>query len=376
MVSLLARSLRGRPARTVLAVAGIGTSTLLVVVLGAAFRNVRAAMHGYAGQPAVDLWILHPGSDNLLRGYTVRRIPLAVADSVRQVPGVRRVDPVLEAFLPVRALRSAEPDLALTMMALGYRTPDGLGGPPAFAAGRAPMRMREVALDRGAAFRLHVGVGDTVLLGRVRLVVSGLTTGTNILAIQMLFGDFDAAVLAMGTRREASFFAVQLAPGADPESVAADVRRQFPLLDVYTRDVFVRANDREALDGFLPLLTLIATLGIGAACVLVGLLVLSVVDERRAEIAVLMALGARPGPIALGVVTYAGRLLGWGVALGLALSVGLAVALDRLLPTIPLVLAASDAVLVAAVFGAAGLAAAVVPIARLRAIEPLDAFRP
>jgi ABC-type antimicrobial peptide transport system permease subunit len=376
MIGLLTRSLRGRPTRTVLAVAGIGTSTLLVVVLGAAFRNVRTVMHGYAGQPAVDLWILPPGSDNLLRGYSVARIPLAYLDSVRAVSGVLRADPVLEAFLPVHTLRSPGAGRTTTLMALGYRTPDGLGGPPAFSAGGPPRRMREVALDRGAAFHLGVGVGDTILLGRVRLVITGLTRGTNILATQMLFGDFDAAALALGGRPDASLLLVQLDPRADRDRVTRELAARLPQLDVYPRDVFVRANDREALDGFLPLLTLIAALGIGAACVLVGLLVLSVVDERRSEVAVLLALGARPGPLALGVVAYAARLLGWGIALGLVLSWGLAFALDRLLPTIPLALSAQDALLVAVMFGAAGLGTAVLPVAQLRAIDPLEAFRP
>ena len=376
MIALLARSLHVRHARTYLAVAGIGTSTLLVIILAAAFRSVRTAMVGYAGQASVDLWVAPPGSDNLIRGSFAAQLSLDLVDSIRSVEGVARADPLLKGFLPVYMPGTKDPDRVVTLLAIGFVAPDGLGGPPAYSDGVVPSEREEIALDRAAAFRVGAAVGDSVVLGRIKVAVSGLTTGTNIVATQFVFGDFDAVASGLGSLKEASLILVQLETTADRDRVVRALEARFPEVNVYPRDAFVRANEREVIAGFLPLLTLVAGLGTAAACVLVGLLVLSVVDERRSEIAVLMAVGLRPVPIAQGVVTYVAQLLGVGIVSGLALAGGLTLLLDRVLPTIPLSLSASDASIVAIVFSLAGLGAAFVPVVQLRKIDPLEAFRP
>ena len=222
MIAILARSLRGRPVRTFLAISGIGTSTLLVLILAASFRSVRTAMASYAGQQAVDLWIAPAGSDNLIRGSFASQLELALVDSIRAISGVARADPIIKGFLGIRPTGSRDPNRRLTLLAIGYRAPDGLGGPPGFFEGRAPAGRREITLDRAAAFRMQVGVGDTVVLGNRKVAVSGLTTGTNIIATQFMFAEFTAAAARVGVREKASLILVQFAPGADGNSVTRD----------------------------------------------------------------------------------------------------------------------------------------------------------
>lgn len=376
MIRLLVRALRGRPARTSLAVAGIATSTLLVIVLAAAFRSVRSSMAGYAGQPAIDLWIAPEGADNLIRGSFASELPESMVDSIRSVTGIAQADPLLKGFLPIRRPGSRNADSTATLLSIGYRIPDGLGGPIRLAEGSMPATDGEIALDRAAAFRVGVGVGDTVLLGEEEVVVSALTRGTNIVATQFLFGSVRVIGAALGSEKATSLIVARVDSAAGSILTAQELYRRFPDVIVYPRATFVRANEREVLSGFLPLLSLIAILGVGAACVLVGLLVLSVVDERRGEIAVLFAIGARPEPVARGIVAYVVKLLGLGIGIGIALAVVLAYTLDRTLPTIPLLLSVSDAFLVTGVFGFAGVAAAIVPVVQLFTIEPLEAFRP
>jgi len=376
MIHLLVRALHGRPARTFLAVAGIGTSTLLVIVLAAAFRSVSSAMSGYAGQPGIDLWIAPAGADNLIRGSFAAELPESLVDSIRVVPGIAQADPLLKGFLTVRRPGSRSADSTATLLSIGYRIPDGLGGPLRLAEGSMPVGDREIALDRAAAFRVGVGVGDTVLLGGERVVVAALTRDTNILATQFLFGSIEVVGAGLGTENATSLVVARVDSAGSSILAAKELYERFPDVLVYPRATFVRANEREVLSGFLPFLSLIATLGIGAACVLVGLLVLSVVDERRGEIAVLLAIGARPWPVAQGVVVYVIKLLGLGIGIGVVLAIALAYALDRTLPTIPLKLSMSDALFVAGAFGLAGFVAAVVPIVQLFSIDPLEAFRP
>jgi ABC-type antimicrobial peptide transport system permease subunit len=375
MLKLLAKSLHGHRIRTHLAIAGVATCTLLVIVIASAYRSVRTAMSDYAGQAAVDLWIAPQGADNMIRGSFISFIPLTEVRSLQTVPGVAAVDPILQAFLPVRSLRSNGPQKRLMLLTLGYRLPDGLGGPPSYVRGRAPHSHVEVALDKAAAHRLSIGTGDKIELNERQVIVTGLTTGTNILATQFVFADFDLVASGSNASGRASFALVKLAPGADRERTIQTIEKQFPDLRAYTREYFVESNEREVSAGFVPLLALVTVLGVGAAALLVGLLILSVVDERRGDIAVLIALGTGARAVGRGVLVQATALSLKGAFIGVALSYGLSMALDAELPTIPLRISVLDVVMIALLFIITGLVAAIAPVVQLNAIDPLEAFR-
>jgi ABC-type antimicrobial peptide transport system permease subunit len=373
MDALVGKALRSRRVRFWLATAGIATSTLLVLVLVAAYRSVRASVTGYAGQPGIDLWVAPVGTDNLIRSSSL--FSSRLADSVGALPSVGAAAPVVRAFLTVRGGRGDD-RRRLTLLGIGYPAPNGLGGPPRFAGGRAPHGLHEVALDRAAAHILRVGIRDTVWVNGRAAVVSGLTAQTNLLATQFVFGDIGAAGPASGIAGKASFLAVRLTPGANADAVARTIMEQFPDVVAFSRAAFVANNLREVSAGFLPLLALLGILGVSAATVLVTVLLYSLVEDRRAEMAVLLALGAEATLVGRGVVRQAAKLVTLGGLLGVALAVGLGWSLDRVLPTVPLTFAASDVAEVLVVFIVFGIGAAVVPVVRLHRIDPLEAFRP
>jgi len=380
---LLTKSLGGRRLRAWLVIAGVAACSTLVITIASAYRNVRSAFSDYTGHPSVDLWVAPEGSDNLIRTSFGSYVRLADAAAIRTIPGVSRADPIQVGFLPVKPLGSTGSEKRLTMLSIGYRPPDGLGGAPAYAVGRAPQALDEIALDRSAAFRLGVHVGDSVDFNGYPALVVGLTKGTNILASQFLFADFEAVAtgatkvgdLPVRHLRGAAFVLVKLVPGADRDVVIRSIEERFPQLRAYTRAQFVAAQ-RELSDGFVPLLALATLIAFGAAALLVGLLIVSVVDERRGDIAVLLALGAGAGAVGRGVLAQAAVLSLTGTAIGAALSYALYLALDVGLPTIPLRMAPADVVTTAFLFIATGLSGAIAPVLRLKAVDPLEAFRP
>ena len=372
-VRLVAKALRNRPARAWLAGGGVATSSLLVIMLVATLRGASHSVVAYVAQDGADLWITPPGADHFLRLSGV--LPAALADSVRALPGVAAADVILRAFVAVSSRRGGE-HFRLTLYGVGYRAPDGLGGPPAFEAGRPPRKFREVALDRAAARRLGVGLDDTVFVNRRAARVVGLTTGTNLLVTQFIFADATAIAAVSGFGGRASFIIARLAPGAHSDTVAARIRERFPDVGVFDRATFVANSQREAGAGYVPILVFVDILGVGAAAVLVALLIHALVENRRAELAVLLALGATPGMLARGLIREATRLVVVGGVLGAALARLLAIVLDRVYPVIPLHFDFGDTLWALAAFVACGTLASALPVARLGRVDPLEAFRP
>lgn len=391
--SMVGGALRGRRARSALTVAGIGSTTLLVLVLLAAERSLSLGVRSYVGRPEIALWVAPVGTDNLIRSSGF--LPAGAEEEVREVPGVAAADPLLRSFARMEAGPRAEPARGglrvgglptgeeagpgspaaqLTLLAIGYRVPGGLGGPPVLAAGRAP-EGDEVVLDRAAAHRLGVTVGDTVRVNGVPGPVVGLSRGTNLLATQFLFGDIEAARAEQGLPGRASFLAVRLAPGADAREVARRIRARVPAVEVFDRPAFVANNLREVTSGVRPLLVLVAGLGLAVSTVLVVLMVESVVEDRREEIAVLLALGAGAPLLGLGLALRTAVQVVGGAVAGGALALGVRWILDRALPAVELTYTSGDFLWVLLAFVVAGMAASLVPLLRLRRVDPLEAFR-
>ena len=265
---MLWRSLRGRPLRVAITGAGITLTSLLVLVLTAAHRSLVESVRDYAGQPTIDLWVAPEGTDNLIRSSGL--LPSWIDDSILATPGVAAVGPLVRGFLTVSS--ATNPGRPLTLMGIGIK-PNALGGPPTLRAGRNPAGSEETALDRAAAYRLNVGLADTVLVNGAPKLVVGLTSGTNLLATQFAFFDLDAVRLSLGMPERFSFVAVQLEPGADRTIVAQRLATRLKHVEIMSRADFVANNVREVAAGILPVMSLVGLLGITVAAVLVILLI-------------------------------------------------------------------------------------------------------
>ena len=366
MRRLIAKGLGGGALRFWICVSGIAVSTMLVLVLLGAYRSVSAGIGEYLGQSGADYWIAPRGTDNLIRSSGL--LDPRILDEIRTMRGVARVDPILRAFVNAESRGTR-----LTLLGLQFRAPDGLGGPATLVAGTMPHGPGEVALDRSAAHRLDRRLEDSLSVNGTRVKVVGITSGTNLLATQFVFGDIDAELQRL--MPGASFGVVRTMAGTDMAQVGVRIRERFPDVEVMSRDSFTTNNQREIGSGFLPMLLLMSILGVTSSALLVAFLVEGVVEQRRAAFAVLLATGATTSAIAAGLALHVAKLLGIGLLLGVAAAHLLAAVIDVVAPVIPLRYAIADLAVVAALLAASGFVAAFVPLVRLKNIDPLEAFR-
>ncbi len=369
MRRLIAKGLGGRALRAWISVSGIAVSTMLVLVLLGAYRSVSTGIGEYLGQHGNDYWIAPRGTDNLIRSSGL--LEPGILDEIRKMQGVDRVDPILRAF--VRAESPGMQGARLTLLGIQFRGPDGLGGPAMLIAGTMPHGQGEVALDRAAAHRLDTRLDDNLSVNGIRVKVVGITSGTNLLTTQFVFGDIDADLqrIVPGV----SFGVIRTTAGTDMAQVGARIHARFPDIEVMDRDSFTANNLREIGAGFLPMLLLMSMLGATSSALLVAFLIEGVVEQRRASLAVLLATGATTGSIAAGLALHVAKLLGFGLLLGVVAAHILATVIDLLAPVIPLRYAIADLAAVVTLLAVSGLLAAFVPLIRLKNIDPLEAFR-
>jgi putative ABC transport system permease protein len=365
------RALKSRRIRAALAIAGVAASTLLFLVLLASYHALSTGVASYTGQSGLDLWLTPRGTDNLIRSSGL--MPAEIVERAR-VRGVVDTAPLVRVF--VRAENVANADVRpINLLAIGYRAPGGLGGPPALRSGRAPRGEQEVAVDRAAAYRLAVRVGERIRLNGIELRVVGLTSGTNLLATQFVFVDEPLAERLGNYVKQVSFVAVTLEPGARVSDVRARLGQLDAGLSVHTRADFVTNNLAEVTAGFRPLQILVSGVGMLVSAALIALLIQSAVDDKKRDIAVLLAMGASVRRVAAAALAHAVLLVLIGSALGALAAAALEAAAEHWFPTAELELRVSDVVLALSISPVVSMAAAAWPLLRLRRIDPVEAFR-
>jgi putative ABC transport system permease protein len=175
-----------------------------------------------------------------------------------------------------------------------------------------------------------------------------------------------------------TYFVVRTA--ADPAALAAAIRREVrdvdpkqPLTDIQPLKQYVSAALARPrlyanfIGAFASLALFLTAIG------LFGLLAYTV-SQRTHEIGLRMALGAQPRDVLASTVWHGTRLIGGGLALGIAAAVGLSQVVSKLLygvrATDPMTYAGVAALLVIV-----GAVAAFVPARRAAAVDPIVALR-
>ena len=323
---LLRLSWRGlflRPTRTLLTAASVAVAIASLVLFLSLGAGLRLLVTGQTNSIRAQLQISRTGGLSSL--IPTPDLPPSV---VRQAAGlgVRHATPIV---LQGRSLGPATPT---SFRYTVYAIPAAAGLERVYPYARAASGRTLRAVDAGqdvvvlgsaVARRVHARVGDHVtLLGASPLRVVGVLDGTETLADAFAVVPLDTAqrVLELGDR--ISLVAVETAPGWDPERVAAALRSRVDG-EVQSQVEFRRVSARllRASD--------LTQFGLALTALMVGLISVAttlgmVAHERRGELAILRAVGLRPGTAALALLldsallTLAGGVVGGAVGWGLA----------------------------------------------------------
>jgi putative ABC transport system permease protein len=355
------------PMRLGLTAAGVALAVLLTVFLAGVYRGAVSGSLRYIEQADADVWVGRTGTWNLMRSGGL--LPLKTRERIARVPGVRGVEPMLAALAPATVDGGRR-----TLLVIGLWPGAASSRPKLVVEGAAVPKPGEVVIDRAFATRARLRLGDSLTLAEHRLRISGITRQTNLLVTQYAFVSREDLARLLGLGRSATFFLVR-ARDEDAAALARRIEVRVPGVAAFDREAFLANNRREIASGFLPVLWAIALLGLAVGGTVVALMTYVAVLEKRADYALLGALGGGEGLRSLVVLEQALAAALLGGAGGLVLLAALAWSMPHLVPELELRL--EPVVLGAALLGTLLMAAlgALIPARLATRISPLEALR-
>jgi putative ABC transport system permease protein len=234
MVSLARKNLLHDRLRFVITVAGVAFAVTLVLVQVGLFMGLLKKATVTIENASADIWVTSRNTPNVDFAHT---FPETSVLRVRGVPGVARADNLIINFMNIQLPSGA------TEGVLTYALED-------FAAWNLPWKVEEgqvddlrrgmnILMDRSAALRFGpFQVGDyREILGRRFKVIGTTTEAASFTTAPIVFMDLRRAQeLSDEVAGLTCYVLVKLAPGADPQVVAAEIRRRLPYNDVFTRE--------------------------------------------------------------------------------------------------------------------------------------------
>jgi len=348
-------------------VAGVGVAVVLMFFLVALYDGVRTESNGYVAGRPVTAWVAQASTTNFIKSQSL--MPMRVVETVRAVPGVAEVTPLLRLILQLEVGARR-----VSTVAVGFDS-RALAGRPSVVKGSDRLERGGIILDQVLARRLSLGVGDSLRSQGRTFRVTGLSRGTNLLLTQLAFLTLDDAGELAGFPGITSFFLVRADSGVDGPALVRRLRERVPDMAVLSQEEFAENNMEELRGGLLPILSTVAVLGAVNAVAVLALMLYGSVLERREDFAVLKAMGASQRVLTLLIVRQSLAAVGGGLVFGVVAYYVCAPVVLRIVPEMMLELSLSAVAAVAAGAVVVGLLGALWPLHRIARIHPAEVFR-
>jgi putative ABC transport system permease protein len=239
------------------------------------------------------------------------------------VPGVAAADPYIHNFA-----RLKRPDGGTEMvLVVGFDLNTGRGAPPNIVEGSvADLAVPDsIIVDRLYKQKLGISrIGQVLEINGKRVRVVGFTEGIRTFTQSPhVFADIKTARHLVGYGEDwLNYILIEVAPGADPVAVRAQVAARMPETDVYLKEEFARRSWIywliETGAGFSLLIS--SALGLLVGAVITAQTLYATTIDRLSEYATLRAMGAPNAYL------YAIILLQAAIAAAIGCAVGLAIA--------------------------------------------------
>ena len=241
MVDLAVRTLLHDRLRFLITVSGVAFAVTLVFVQVGLFLGLMDNASLTIDQIDADLWVTSRNTPNVDFAH---QFPETYANRVRSVEGVAAADNLIVWFMNVNLPTGAVEGTEVYAMEdfARWNFPPGLVEGNVRDLRRGPyFILDDSAKKRWGAF----GVGDyREILGRRLKIIGRTVEAKSFTTTPLTFMDLRLAqsLNESDLRGNTTYVLVKLAPGADRERVASEIRRRLPYNDVYTKQDWARRS--------------------------------------------------------------------------------------------------------------------------------------
>ena len=337
------RSLFRQPARAVLAIAGVAAIGALLFDMLLLSQGMLISFRNLLGETGFDARVMATSS-TLLTGPRVND----AAATTATIEALQEVDVVVPMRIGQAGVVQPE------QRPEGFTMVGSISGRDAWTVtegrdvGQGDNGWSAIVVNANMASELSLAPGDTVtvrseclgwqsILPTKDFEVAGIATfpfdRESELTAAVTIEDFDRAC---GSQHDqADLFLVASAAGVTPQEAVEAIRQLRPDLFGFSNDQLVERFERAGFSYFRQISTVLATVTLFFAFLLISVLLTVSVNQRFAEIAALRALGFGRRRIASDLLWESGFMVGIGGALALPMGYLLAIWLDRILKTMP-----------------------------------------
>lgn len=393
LIRLTLGALLAHRLRSVLTTIGIMIGIASVILLTSIGEGTRQHILSSFTQFGTNILVIHPGktmttgSPGALAG-TIRKLTIDDAEALARIPGVENVCPVSFGMGKVEwgergrdvfvvGVSANATDVWKFHVRQGRFLPEGDPRRASTLAVLGPKLKREVFGEKNA-------LGEYVRIAGQRYVVVGVMEPKgNILGMDLDDRVWVDTTAALNLFNRDGLIEIDLTyANADmADRIVSDVTRVLKARHGGEEDFSVTTQDAmlSVLNKILGVINA-AVGGIGAISLLVGALgILTMmwisVHERVAEIGLAKALGATPRQVLMLFLGEAALLSLLGGILGVAVGMGLAFLIGRLIPGLPVHTPIRFVLMAIGVSLAVGLLSGVLPARRAARLDPVDALR-
>ncbi|MEQ1757022.1 MAG: FtsX-like permease family protein [Vicinamibacterales bacterium] len=334
------RSLRRQPARATLGILGVAAVGALLFDMLMLSNGLVLSMRDVLDRAGFDLRVT---ATDALPGQGPR-LPRGVdtAQTLAALPAVRSAIALRFASATLDQSNGESLDASLQGIGgTGIRPWTLLTGRDVNGRGEALINestARTLNLKPGSMLPLHPTCGGASALPVATVVVVGVATFpfdslssativTSMETLGQICGNVDVA--------DADLIMVASSESAGSQTAAEAIRNAVPELQVLTNAQLVGRLERGGFSYFRQISTVLTTVTLAFAVLLITVLLTVSVNQRLGDIAALRALGFTRGRVVADVLSESGLIVGIGGALSIPLGLILALGLDGILKRIP-----------------------------------------
>jgi putative ABC transport system permease protein len=367
MLFLTGKMIRSEKVKFLFTISGTGTVLMLILFLLGVYEGIKLGSTSYIRSSGSDIWVCQKNSTNLLRSSSF--LLSSLEHDMRMINGIKEIQGI------IRIITTAElNNKPVTLFLFGFN-PESKLGKPYVIKGTTDINDSEIIIDQSFSRKYKLSLNDTILVQHKSFVIAGISSKTNATVAQFSFTTISSARNMLGFGNVSSFFLLTSDEYTDNSRTIEEIRTAFPSLAVYGQEQFISNNIDEMENGVLPVIWTISVLGLITGGIIISLMLVSSILERREDYALLKALGMLPGKITMLVLLQSFIISITGFTAAVLLYTALSPMISSLVPELSSELTLQNMILLFSGTLFTGGAASLISIQKLSNIYPAEVFR-